>query len=1276
MDVEWLRSTEYVVTFEITGGDPTTYMVDGSAANISAGPPYIFTSAPQAPLTTYSFVLTDGNACGQDDISTLVPVICDCNTEVGVLDIANPIGECGDGPVDVANLYDATNEALDSDDIALWVLHDAQFGLGNVIQSNTTGSFTFDASAMSYGTLYYICYAIGNDDGAGNVDPNDPCLAVSEALPITYFEVPTVTMSGDADICLGEDAMIDLVFTGDAPWSVTVEDGNGFSETVMDINANNFTFVVTAPTGSATYTPTLVNDENCPGTVSGSATININEAPTAANLAVTFNASNTAYTVCFDIIGGTAPYTVTGNTGTITGSQFCSDPIPCGQGYLFNLDDTFLCGPTVIEQATVICTCLTQVGDLSTPVMGDTLKACGSDILTANYDALTESLDANDVVDFMIHNGDNVAITTGATPDFTYSPLLNYGQVYYMSARAGDDNGVGGVSAADPCISLTDPSTSVPVIFYQEPVATLSGTGAICEGASIDLNVEINGGVAPWTITVGDGNGGMLDFEIASANETITLTPALSTIYSLMSVSDDNCTGSASGSAVVTVNTAPQASNITETSDMASTFYTVCFDISGGDMATYEVTGMPGTITGNQFCSDPIPCDPTGSMYSFTLNDANNCAPVTIEDVFVCNCITMAGTMDLIPVSVCENEMATVAATSNEMLDANDILLYYLHDSGLNTLGTVIATNAAPEFHFDAATMQCGTEYFISAVVGSADASGGIDLTDPCLDIAFGTPITFECLPTAMFSAPAALCEGSTGQLDFTLTGAAPFEVVIELNSIPQMTTINANTGTFPINTDNGEITYTLVSVMDNNGCTAMVGQSETVSVSTQPDAGTATAAAEYCEGATDTQSLADLLMAADAGGTWTANGNSAGFNAASGTVNVVQLPEGTHTYDYTLTATAPCTDAVTTVTIIINTTPVADAGDDQLLTCNQTSVAVGGPNTTTGLSYVYEWTFDGMVVGNDITLDDATTEGIYTLTVSNPQTGCTASDDVLVALDVNQPTCDLSIDDVDCFGDGNGSIILSNIAGGTAPYECSFNGGDFSTEKEFFDLGPGVYTIVIRDANGCEVTKTADITEPEELTVTLVGSFPGEEDNNTIILGDDLLLNININPQIDPANLDFFALTPAELFMCGDSCDQVEYLLDSLLNTTTIGVEIQDDGGCRASDELEIIVDKNIQVYVPNAFSPIANDPLNQNLKIFTGKNVARINGFEVHSRWGEKVFGAYNYSPDDSSAALQWDGTFKGQVLNAAVYVWWAEVVFLDGHVEIFKGDVVLMK
>jgi hypothetical protein len=76
----------------------------------------------------------------------------------------------------------------------------------------------------------------------------------------------------------------------------------------------------------------------------------------------------------------------------------------------------------------------------------------------------------------------------------------------------------------------------------------------------------------------------------------------------------------------------------------------------------------------------------------------------------------------------------------------------------------------------------------------------------------------------------------------------------------------------------------------------------------------------------------------------------------------------------------------------------------------------------------------------------------------------------------------------------------------------------------------------------------------------------------------------------------------------------------------------------------------------------------------IFAGDfGIAQIDLFEVFTRWGERVFKAENFQPNDETYG--WNGLHQGETLNPAVFVYYAKVRLIDGRVLTIKGDVNLM-
>ena len=45
-------------------------------------------------------------------------------------------------------------------------------------------------------------------------------------------------------------------------------------------------------------------------------------------------------------------------------------------------------------------------------------------------------------------------------------------------------------------------------------------------------------------------------------------------------------------------------------------------------------------------------------------------------------------------------------------------------------------------------------------------------------------------------------------------------------------------------------------------------------------------------------------------------------------------------------------------------------------------------------------------------------------------------------------------------------------------------------------------------------------------------------------------------------------------------------------------------------------------------------------------------------------------------NSPTIGWDGSYKGNPMNPGVFVWVAEIEFIDGQREIFKGDVTVVR
>ena len=102
-------------------------------------------------------------------------------------------------------------------------------------------------------------------------------------------------------------------------------------------------------------------------------------------------------------------------------------------------------------------------------------------------------------------------------------------------------------------------------------------------------------------------------------------------------------------------------------------------------------------------------------------------------------------------------------------------------------------------------------------------------------------------------------------------------------------------------------------------------------------------------------------------------------------------------------------------------------------------------------------------------------------------------------------------------------------------------------------------------------------------------------------------------------------------------------------------------------------MVDREQRVFIPNSFSP-NGDGFNDQFMIFAGSDVRIIRSFKVFNRWGAALYTANDFSPNDTQ--FGWDGEFQGQIVNSGVYIYFAEIEFVDGRTEIFRGDLTITR
>ncbi|MEI7727367.1 MAG: PKD domain-containing protein, partial [Bacteroidota bacterium] len=112
------------------------------------------------------------------------------------------------------------------------------------------------------------------------------------------------------------------------------------------------------------------------------------------------------------------------------------------------------------------------------------------------------------------------------------------------------------VNGLQQCASLNNTDT-VRISFKPLPSVTLSGTPTICQGSSAMVSMSLTG-LGPWTVTYTDGVSNFTISNIPSSPYNLIVSPIISTTYTMLSVTDANCSVSHTGpSFTVTVSQQP-----------------------------------------------------------------------------------------------------------------------------------------------------------------------------------------------------------------------------------------------------------------------------------------------------------------------------------------------------------------------------------------------------------------------------------------------------------------------------------------------------------------------------------------------------------------------------------------------------------------------------------------------------------------------------------------------------------------------------------------------
>ncbi|MBK8841987.1 MAG: gliding motility-associated C-terminal domain-containing protein [Saprospiraceae bacterium] len=206
-------------------------------------------------------------------------------------------------------------------------------------------------------------------------------------------------------------------------------------------------------------------------------------------------------------------------------------------------------------------------------------------------------------------------------------------------------------------------------------------------------------------------------------------------------------------------------------------------------------------------------------------------------------------------------------------------------------------------------------------------------------------------------------------------------------------------------------------------------------------------------------------------------------------------------------------------------------------------------------------------------------------------------------------------------------------------------------------NLSIGDHTLIITDSKGCEITDDFSITESSNIDIDIQGVYVVDEGEEVTLI-----------PEISGPYTSII-WTPGTYLSC-TTCLTPRCKPKKEITYT---VEVTNEQGCKDEITVRVVIRKKINIFVPNIFTP-NGDGVNDLVTVFTDDNIKIIDNLKIFSRWGELVFERSNFIPNIESEG--WDGIFKNQEMNPAVFAWVVEVNIPGEGIRILKGDITLIR
>lgn len=201
--------------------------------------------------------------------------------------------------------------------------------------------------------------------------------------------------------------------------------------------------------------------------------------------------------------------------------------------------------------------------------------------------------------------------------------------------------------------------------------------------------------------------------------------------------------------------------------------------------------------------------------------------------------------------------------------------------------------------------------------------------------------------------------------------------------------------------------------------------------------------------------------------------------------------PQDGDTYSVTLTPTPGVGCPVTLSTTLKSLNILVDAGANDTV-CSGNDYTLAG--AISGDAHYIKWQTTGSgSFDNDSLLtatytpsaaDIASGSATLILTGYDSLNTCSNADTMVLTILTYFSVSLISLENVSCNGENDGSAIIEATAGGVSPYSYSWSPA-VSINDTAGNLSAGDYTCIVSDMSGCSHSETITITQPDAITAT-----------------------------------------------------------------------------------------------------------------------------------------------------------------------------------------------